>query len=316
VYIWIAQGEEVRVKLSALSLSMVLLAGPIAMAADDLDGVLERLKQAQSQNDAAQVKKLAVELHELASEVVSSQAPQDADEKAAWTNHVEIARSAETYGEYTLYATAIQSQPATLVDLISTLEGLNPKSKYLDEAYGPYLTALVRTGGASKVTGIAEKGLANFPENEDLLLVLADAAMTRNQSDRALVYANRLTAVLARHSRPEGVSAADWERKRSLALAHGYWTAGVVYAEKGQYMNADKNLRAALPLIQGNNAMLGAALFHLGMSNYQIGKMTLNKARVVDGARFSEQAAQMEGPYADQARHNALVMKAEAAKMR
>ncbi len=302
-------------RLSALTLAMVLVA-PAARAADDLEAVLERLKQAQSQNDAAQVKKLAVELHELVSEATSTPAPQSADEKEAWTNHVDIARSADTFGEYALYATAIRSQPATMVDLLATLEELNPKSKYLEQAYGPYLAALSRTGGSAKVIPIAEKALANFPENEDLLLVLSDNAMTRNQSDRALGYANRLTAALIRHGRPEGVSAADWERKRSLALAHCYWTAGVVYAGKGQYVNADKNLRAALPLIQGNEAMLGPALFHLGVANYQIGKMTVNKGRILDGARFSEQSAAIESPYADQARHNALVMKAEAAKMR
>jgi tetratricopeptide (TPR) repeat protein len=299
-----------------LSLATVLLAGPVALAAGDLDGVLERLKLAQSQNDTAQIKKLAVELHELACEAIATPAPQSADEKEAWVNSVDIARSAQTFGEYALYAAAIQAQPATLVDLVATLEELNPKSKYLDEAYGPYLTAVARTGGSAKVVGLAEKALANFPDNEDLLLVLSDSAMTRNQADRALGYANRLTAVLIRHARPEGVSAADWERKRSLALAHGYWTAGVVYAGKGQYMNADKNLRAALPLLQNNPAMLGPALFHLGVANYQIGKMTVNKERILDGARFSEQSAAIESPYADQARHNALVMKADAAKMR
>jgi hypothetical protein len=289
---------------------------PAVRAADDLEAVLERLKQAQSQNDAAQVKKLAVELHELVSEVTSTPAPQSADEKEAWTNRVDIARSTETFGEYALYATAIQSQPATMVDLVATLEEVNPKSKYLDQAYGPYLAALARTGASAKVVPVAEKALANFPENEDLLLLLSDNAMTRNQGDRALGYANRLTAVLSRHARPEGVSAADWERKRGLALGHGYWTAGVVYAGKGQYVNADKNLRAALPFLQGNEAMLGPALFHLGVANYQIGKMTVSKQRILDGARFSEQSAAIESPYADQARHNALVMKAEAAKMR
>jgi hypothetical protein len=44
--------------------------------------------------------------------------------------------------------------------------------------------------------------------------------------------------------------------------------------------------------------------------------MTLNKAKVLEGAKFSDQCAAIEGPYADQARHNALVMKNEAAKIR
>jgi hypothetical protein len=226
------------------------------------------------------------------------------------------ARNADLFSEYALYTTGVQSEPATLVDLISTLENQNPKSRYLDDAYGPYLVALSRSGGAAKIGSVAERALPNFPENEDLLLVTLDTAMNRKQSDRALTYANRLIAAVNKHPRPPAVPAADWERKRTLALAQGYWTAGVVYGEKGQSVAADRALRSALPLIKGNGAMLGPALFYLGMANYQIGKMTLSKARVLDGARFSEECAAMDTTYADQARHNALVMKSEAERMR
>jgi hypothetical protein len=62
--------------------------------------------------------------------------------------------------------------------------------------------------------------------------------------------------------------------------------------------------------------MMGPALFFLGMANYQLGLMTANKALVLEGAKFSEQSATIASAYADQARHNALVMKNDAAKMR
>jgi hypothetical protein len=62
--------------------------------------------------------------------------------------------------------------------------------------------------------------------------------------------------------------------------------------------------------------MLAAALFYLGTANYQLGKMTLDKARVLEGAKFSEQCSLIEGPYAEQARHNAIVMKTEGQRMR
>ena len=203
-----------------------------------------------------------------------------------------------------------------MIDLIATLEQQNPKSRFLDEAYGPYLVALNKTGAAAKIPAIAAKALANFPENEDLLLVLTEDAARRSQNDRALTYANRLVAALEKHPRPEGAAAADWERKRSAGLTRGYWTAGVISAEKGLWMAADKNLRAALPMVRGNDAMTGPALYYLGVANYQLGKMTLNKARILEAAKFSEQATAIDGPYLEQARHNALVMKNEAARMR
>src|SRR5664279_4088273 len=112
------------------------------------------------------------------------------------------------------------------------------------------------------------------------------------------------------------MAAADWDRKKNGEVGYGYYTAGLISATKGVYVVADKNLRAALPLIQGQPAMLGPALFYLGMANYQLGKMTLNKARVLEAAKFSEQSMAIPGAYQDQARHNALVMKDEAARMR
>ena len=62
--------------------------------------------------------------------------------------------------------------------------------------------------------------------------------------------------------------------------------------------------------------MKAPALFYLGMANYQLGKMTMKKAQVLEGARFSREAAAIQGPLAQQAWHNAMVMKDEAAKMR
>ena len=62
--------------------------------------------------------------------------------------------------------------------------------------------------------------------------------------------------------------------------------------------------------------MLTPALFYLGTADYQLGKQTLNKALVLEGAKYSEQCATLDSPYAEQARHNGLVIRNEAARMR
>jgi len=299
-----------------LAVAFLLFAGSRSAAADDLENAYQNLKQAETQKDAAQVKRLAVEVYALASRVINSPAPESNDEKEAWSNRVTYAKGIALQTEYALYVTAIRSPAPMLVDLIVTLEQLNPKSRYLNAAYGPYMMALDQTGASSKILGIAEKALVHFPENEDLLLVVADAAFTHKQVDRALSYSTRLVTVLNKQPKPEGVSTADWERKRKAALGRGYWISGVIHGERNAYANADKELRAALPLIAGNDAMRGAALFYLGVANYQLGRMTLDKARVLEAARFSEEAASIEGPYSQQAWHNALVSKTEAGKMR
>jgi len=121
---------------------------------------------------------------------------------------------------------------------------------------------------------------------------------------------------LNKRPKPEGMDAAYWERKKATELGQGYWIAGMVLSEQTQYFEADKNLRAAMPLIKGSDGMLAPALYYLGVANFQLGKMTLNKAQVLEAAKFSDQAAAYAGPYQQHAIHNALVMKQEAAKMR
>ena len=303
-------------RLSVYGMTLLLLAGPVAAVAGDLNGTYKDLQQAVENKDAALVKKLAAEIQPLIKDALAVPAPQSADDKEAWKSQIEWAKSVQTYAEYSLYATAVVSPPAVLVDMVATLEQLNPKSKYMDEAYGPYLYALNQTGASAKIPAIAEKGLECFPENEDLLIVMAENAMSRKQSDRALAFANRLTAAVNRHPKPEAMSAADWEKKRDASLSRGYWIAGVISGEKNLYAAADRNLRAALPLIKGSDAMMAPALFYLGVANYNIGKMTNNKAKVLEGAKFSDQAAAIAGPYQDQAWRNAALIKKEAATMR
>ena len=296
--------------------SFAVLFAPAVITTGDLDTAYQKLKDAAAGKDAVQVKILAAQTCALAREVIAAPAPADDEEKEAWKNHVAYAHDVEVYTEYALYATAVGARPETVVDLLATLEQQNPKSKYLADAYGLYFYALHQTGAAAKIPAIAEKVIENFPENDDSLAVLAEAALSRKQNDRALGYARRLTAALGKHPKPEGMSAAEWERKRSAELASGYWIAGVVQAEKGVYYEADRDLRAALPLVAGNDSRKATALFYLGLANYQLGKTTLKKAQVLEAVKFSQEAAAIQGPLAQQAWHNAQVMKDEAGRMR
>jgi hypothetical protein len=299
-----------------LLLALILGTGSAAAAADDLDSSYQSLQEALNKKDPALVKKLAAQTATLARQAASEAAPESADEKDNWKKRVAYANEIETYTEYSLYAMAVQSDTPVLIDLMTTLEAQNPKSKYLDQGYGAYLVALAKSGETAKVTPVAEKAIANFPDNPDLLLVLAEAAVTRKQSDRALSYANRLVAALGKRPKPENLPAADWERERDASLGRGYFIAGAVYAEKNRWIEADKDLRAALPLIKGQESMLGAALFQLGVANYTIGKATLDKAKMLEGAKFSDQASKINGPYAHQAWLNAQNIRTEASKMR
>jgi tetratricopeptide (TPR) repeat protein len=289
-------------KLSALAVAALLIAGPVAMTGQEMESALQSLKDAQSKKDVASVKKLALETCALARKAAAEPAPAGEAEKKEWTARVEYVHSVQEQAEYVLLTTAMAAEPAEAVDLMSVLEQENPKSKYLNEGgYATYFAALAKSGGSAKAAAIADKALANFPSNETLLTVAADSALAKKQNARAGQLADRLIA-----SKP----------KSSAVLGRAYWISGVVAADTGHFFNADKSLRAALPLIKDNQAMMGAALFSLGVANYQLGRQTNNKAKVLEAVKFSEQCAAIPGPMAEQASRNAQVMRTDAGKMR
>ena len=286
--------------LTIPGLAVLLMAAPACAAPDDMEDTHQALKEAvQAKKDAAEVKKLAAQSHALAHPLAAT--PESADLKEA----IARAREIETYSEYALYVTALQGPAEATVDLLSTLEQQNPKSKYLDEGYGRYFLALNQTGAASKIVAIAEKALTSLPNNPDLLGVLAESALRGKQFDRAVSYGQRLAA-------------AGGEHKRNAAIGRGHYIAGVASAASTspKWALADKELRAALPFIKDSEEMTGNALFYLGLANYQLGKMTLKKAQMLEAVKFSEQAAGMKCSYAQAAFKNARLIKLEADKMR
>ena len=303
-------------KSSALILAALLIAGPSAVFSADLEETYNQLKDAAPQKDPATVKKLALSIFEVTLPGLATPAPADAAEKEDWTKRLAYYRDVQTFAEYSLYSTAASAPPDVCLDLLGTLEQKSPKSKYMDMAYPVYFQALTKTGAAEKIPAVAEDALKNLPENEDLLSVLAEAALAKKDSAKALAYAERLTAVLVKHPLPEGMTDADWQRKRGPALGRGYFIAGMIYAERQQNAQTDRNLRAALPFIKGSDAMYAQALFTLGVVNYQLGTMTNSKAQVLEGAKFSEQSAAYKTEYSTQAWRNAQAMRDAALKMR
>src|SRR5581483_1086025 len=98
-----------------------------------------------------------------------------------------------------------QGTPAQTVELLGMLEEMNPKSKYLEDAYLRYFAALNGTGQAAKIPAIAEKALASNPDNIDLLLVGTDSALSRSQWDRASTLGRRMIAAAGKNTKaPEG----------------------------------------------------------------------------------------------------------------
>jgi hypothetical protein len=291
-------------KLFTLSCAAIFCVVPILAAPLDIETSLAELKTLVEQKDPVQVKKLATEISIQAREEAAEAAPTADSEKDAWKAKVARAKEVDLYTEYALYATAVQAEPAVMVDLLATLEQQNPKSKYLEDAYAPYFVALTKSGSAAKINGIAEKALVNWPGNPDLLIVLADSAYQAKKYDRAANLGNRLIAAAGKKARP-GI------------LGHAYFIAGMSYYLENNFVNADRTLRAGLPSLKGGDeATLATALYALCVSDYQQGRQSLSKALMLEGANYCDQAAKLKSPVAQQAWTNAHMIRTEAEQRR
>jgi hypothetical protein len=287
------------------ALTALTLAG--GLMANDLDDHYAQLKDAQAKKDADAVKKLAVETAKLAKTESVTPQPGDASAVADWKQRMEFAKEVQLFAEYSLASTAI-TDPAKVQDLVETLIEVNPKSQYLTLCASSYIDSFQ----GDKQLAAAQKILTANPANEDALYALARGSA----ADRASGYATRLIAAMKGKAKPEGVSDADWEKKKAGMLGDGYYIVGTNACAKSSWVDCDRNLKAALPYVGKNQTTLGITDFYLGLANYQIGKLTGDRTKIQEGEKYSEQAAAIPGQYQAQAQKNVQAMKTELAAPR
>ena len=83
-------------------------------------------------------------------------------------------------------------------------------------------------------------------------------------------------------------------------LAH--YMAGTTLFDQKKLAPADKELRAALPLVEGNDQLKAATLFYAGLANYQM-------KNVPDALKFNQQCAAIKSPFQSKAADNVRAMK-------
>jgi len=279
------------------------------MRADDLEDAYAKLKDTVTKKDPDAVKADAADAKKLAEVLVNAPQPSDASAVDNWKQRIEYGKEVVSYTEYALATVAMQVEPAKTIDLVKTLIAENPKSKYIDTCTPAYLAALGKNGGpAAQLAGMTEV-VKGRPDNDVALAALVEG-LANSSPDRALGYANRLSAALKGKAKPEGMSEADWDKEKSAGLATAYYFAGALYGGKSAWIDCDRNLKAALPFLH-DNTRLGVAYFYLGLANYQLGHLTMDRSRMQVGLKYSQQSAAIAGPMKDQAYHNVLAIQKE-----
>ena len=271
----------------------------LAVDADDLDAAYNNLKAAEAKSDIDLIRKWALRTSELA-------------HKNAHSAPAEYAMQVGVYCEYSLYSAASHStDPNKVVDLVETLEHLNPESQYVPKAYGNYLATLRKMDQVDKAGSAAEKLADRGVNNEDVLMVAADYNLQKKtQPEKVIQYSTRLIEALRSKPKPEGAADAEWEAKKQSLSGLANWMAGVTYSGQGNSALADKYLRAALPNLK-DQQVLAIGLFHLGLADYQLGKSGKNRGLIQDALKYSQESAAIDSPLQAQAQKNAQAIRGE-----
>lgn len=286
-------------------------------SSDELNSAYTELKDAEGKKDLDLVKKWAIQSSNIARAIIKAPAPTEAGEAEAVKQRLQFAKEVEAYADYALYTASLRApDKAKMMELFETLEQQSPKSEYGPKLFNLYINALETTGKRAKIMPFAEKAIARDPNNEDMLLVLADTYMNRKNWAQAATFGSRLATVMSTQKQPEGLGAGDWERRRSVMSGRGNWYAGVAYSNLNKYPQADKALRAALPDVKSEPALYSAALFFLGVADYHMAQVTHDRVMLKDALTYSEECAKLASPYAQGAAQNAYAIKRELASFR
>lgn len=297
-----AWGQLQAAYLQAQQYDKAIDAGEKALASepDDTEVAYNNLKAAEAKNNPDAVMKWSAETSRAARKEIQSFKP-GVDDKA----RLDYAKQVDTYTEYSLYATSLKTNDsAKVIALVESLQQRDPQSPYLGKAYGRYLNALRQSGQNDKAGTAAEQELQSDATNEDVLLIAADYNMQKNNPDKLLTYATKLSEAMQSKQKPDEVSDADWQKKKETLQGLAYWMQGVAYNGQHQFPQADKALRQALPLVKNNDQVLPVVLFQLGVADFQLGKASKNRAMIQDALKFSRQSAAMKSPVQTDAENN------------
>jgi hypothetical protein len=285
----------------------------LAADAEDIDAAYGNLKASEGKKDPAGILKWSAETSKIARRAVQAPKPAAAAEQEAWTQAVDYARQVDTYTEYAVYALALQlTDPAAVMDAVETLEKRNAQSQYIPQLLGRYAGAARQSNALDRAVAIGERAYAHGLYDEDMLLAMADSSMQKKQPDKVLLYTGKVLEIMPSKAKPEGIADAAWQAKRTTVTGLANWMAGVTLSGQDKYAEADKSLRAALPSLK-DDQLRGAALFHLGVVNYKMGRSTKNRTQIADALKFSEQAAAIKSAYQAQSAKNVLAIKKEFA---
>jgi tetratricopeptide (TPR) repeat protein len=272
---------------------------------DDPEAALQALKAAEAKKDIPLVISLSDKTAANARKMAAKPQPAEADQVETWKHEIEYAKQVGTYADYALFRAAAETRdPKQVIQLAELLEQRSPTSEYLPKTRDILFVAYRQANANDKAVALAEKLIAGGSTNEDMLLVVVDNyAQNKKEPEKIHSYSTKIVEVMGSKPKPEGVSDADWTNRKNLVTGLAYYMNGKQYSVEAKYPQADKELRSALPLVEGNANMKAEVLFLLGFANSKMGT-----EKQQDAANYFRACAAMQSPFKAQAAKNLAVI--------
>jgi tetratricopeptide (TPR) repeat protein len=272
------------------------------------------LQASEQKKDYAAVKTWALKTVEAAKLDLAVPKPIGDIQAEQWAKDQDYSKQVIVRCEYSLFHSAVETQdPRAKADLGEALLGLNPDSQYAAQTLPHYLFGLMQTGQAAKASDVAEKILEKDPSNEDMLLLVADNGLSSKNYEKAGAFSAKAVEALKAKTAPQGVDAAAWQKAHDTKLGRAYFISGTVANENKKYAEADKDFRAALPLVQGDEQLLAPTYFYLGFVNHAMAKsqkLPASRTLLTDAKKFTTACAAIVSPYQETCKKNLLGMQA------
>ncbi len=277
---------------------------------NDVSAAHNCLKAAEGKKDVELIRRWSDQTSQIARKVKASKKPEDPEEQEDWKHRVEYAKQVEQYTEYAIYFAALQSGDTKIKSkLIENLEQKNPNSEYLAQLRTSQ-TQVVRQVDIEEAVVAAEASFKKGEYNIDSLMMVANHLMSkRRDPEKVITYSNKAIELLMVAPKPDEISVADWEARKSQMLGAASWMMGLLYSTQEKFAMADKALRQALPNLT-NSDMIAGALYHLGYVNYRLAEAG-ERIRIHDAVRYTTECIAINSAVQQQAVDNLKSMKAE-----
>jgi tetratricopeptide (TPR) repeat protein len=222
-----------------------------------------------------------------------------------WKKRVDWATQVQNYADYALFAALPTVPPEKQVQLIEALQAQNPKSQYLPQAVPVLFSAYLQMKANDKAVALAEKTLATDQSNEDMLLLLSNSYFdSKKEPAKVHAYTAKVVEIMNTKQKPQGMSDADWENRKNRFLGAAHYISGKLYYTQNSFANADRELRAALPLIANDPQAKPEVLFYLGVANFKMEK-------VQEAANFNKECAAIKSQFAGPCTKNLAAIRSQ-----